>query len=150
MPATPPASRTPFYAAIAAILLFMLSLTQDAVTCMDFNGEKTLSSLSVFLTGAIVVLGGGIAEWLTWMANPLSLITLILVFCRKKAAVYFAYAALVPAFLFLFWKELLISENGRMAEITSHNAGYFLWLASICVLLYAALKVRTSATLPKN
>ena len=130
-------NRRPVIIAIISILLFALSLTQDAVTCTDFNGPKTLSSLSVFISGAVAILGGGLAEWITWMANPLYFTALILVLCRKRAAVYFISAAAFLAFSFLFWQELLVAENGRMAKISSLNAGYYLWLGSILVL-YAA------------
>lgn len=51
--------------------LFLLSLTQTALLCDDFDGLRTYSSINMFLTGGFCILGGGLMEWIIWLANPI-------------------------------------------------------------------------------
>jgi hypothetical protein len=78
-------------------------------------------------------------EWLIWLANPIYFTASILLLCHKKISVYFSISATLIALSFSTWKELLVSENGRQAEIASLNSGYFLWLSSMIILSAGAL-----------
>lgn len=128
--------------AIASLLLYAASFTQTAFTYNDFDGQRTFSSLTAFLSAMVSILGGGLAEWLCWLANPLYLTAAILLLCKKRIALYFSAPAALLSLWFLFWNEVLAAENGRMAPIASRGAGYFLWLLSMLLLWAAAVYFR--------
>lgn len=119
---------------MASLAIFIVSLTQKALTYSDFDGQGAYSSLSMFLMGGISVLGGGLLEWLIWLANPLYFISILLLLKRKKQSIKTSILATSVAFTFLFWKNILVSENGRNAEIVALKLGYWLWLSSLVVL----------------
>jgi len=124
---------------LASLAIFGVSLTQKALTYSDFNGQGKYSSLALFLTGGISILGGGLFEWLVWLANPLYFVSIFLLLKRKKQSMKTSILATVVAFAFLFWKNILVSENGRNAEIVALKLGYWLWLSSILVLTIGAI-----------
>lgn len=125
--------------AIASLVLYVASFTQTAFTYNDFDGPRTFTSLTAFISGMVSILGGGVAEWLCWLANPLYLTAAILLLCKKRIALYFGTPAALLSLWFLFWNEVLAAENGRMAPIASRNAGYFLWLLSMLLLWAGAV-----------
>lgn len=84
--------------------------------------------------GGLAILGGGTAEWMVWLANPLYIVAVILLLCSKKSGKKFSVAAAILALWFTTWKEILVAENGRTALIRHLNAGYWLWVLSIIVL----------------
>lgn len=119
---------------IISLTLFILSLTQTALVYDDFDGSKTHSSISLFLIGGISFLGGALLEWVVWLANPIYFISIILFLRNNNKAKLVSMTASIIAFSFLFWKEILAAENGRMASISSLKLGYYLWLMSFVVL----------------
>jgi hypothetical protein len=54
-----------------SIILFIVSLTLTAINYEDYDKLKSYSSISIFLLGGISILGGGLFEWLIWLANIL-------------------------------------------------------------------------------
>jgi hypothetical protein len=119
---------------IISLALFILSFAFPALTYLDYDGKKTAWSFQLFITGAFVILGGGLPEWLTWLANPLYLISIVLLFKRKRSSIKTSIAAALIAFSFFFWKDILISESGSTAIISSFKPGYYLWLGSMILL----------------
>jgi hypothetical protein len=119
---------------IISLTIFVFSLTQTALLCNDFNGARTYSSISMFLMGAICLLGGGLLEWIVWLANPIYFISIMFFLRANSKAKLFSIISSVLAFSFLFWKELLAAENGRTASIETFKLGYYLWLMSFIVL----------------
>jgi SAM-dependent methyltransferase len=113
---------------------FLISLLFPAFSYNDFNGLKTSGSFEIFLFGSIAILGGGLMEWIIWLANPLCFIAIILFLNKKKSSVGISSAAAFIALSFLFWQDILVSESGRMASITSLHTGYYLWLFSILIV----------------
>jgi hypothetical protein len=131
-------STTKKYIVLISLFLFIASLTQTAITYHDYDGQKTHDGGSLFLVGGIVILGGGLMEWFVWLANPLYLVALILLFRSKKLSRIFSVAAMLLATYFTTFKEILAAEDGRMATIEALNIGYWLWMLSMAILTIGA------------
>jgi len=133
---------------LISLLIFIVSLFLNAFQAEDMGRIKDYSSLEVFLIGPISVLGGGIFEFFIWSANIWFLISLV---CAYRNMYLISMISGLIAFLisgtFNFYKEILAAENGRMAEITNLNAGYFLWLSSILWITFSSvyLKIKEDA-----
>jgi hypothetical protein len=121
-----------------SIILFIVSLTLTAINYEDYDKLKSYSSISIFLLGGISILGGGLFEWLIWLANPIYFIALLLLLKRKRLSIIFSILATLIACSFATWHELLVSESGRMAKIESLGMGYVFWLLSFMILTYAS------------
>jgi uncharacterized membrane protein len=106
------------------------------------------NGFQAFIAGGFIILGGGISEWFVWLANPVYLAALILFFRSKKLNRIFAVAALLLALSFTTFKEILVSEDGRIAKIQTLNMGYWLWVVSIAILATGAFCYLMRA--PKN
>ena len=118
---------------IASLLLYGTSLALPALTIADIDGSKTTNGIETLLMGALSILGGGLLEWLTWLANPLFFLSISLKRKQKKSAVTVSWLATLLAVSFSFWTEILAGENGRMAPIENKGLGYFFWVASLAV-----------------
>jgi hypothetical protein len=117
-----------------SLIVYAVSLTQTAFTYNGFDGQKTISSLEALFMGMLAILGGGMLEWIIWLANPLYFFGIITFFYGRKLSIKASFAATALAFSFTTWKEILVSENGRTAKIESLNSGYWLWLSSLAIL----------------
>lgn len=122
------------YFLIISLTVFILSLTQTALTYNDFDGQKTHSSFALLLMGGLAILGGGTLEWLTWLANPIYFSALILFYKSDKKSIKLSILATIIALSFISWKEILAAESGRTAAIERLNAGYWLWTFSQIIL----------------
>jgi len=114
--------------------MLIISLTQDVIIREFQNKQEPQSSLEYFFMGSTAIMGGGLFEWVIWLANPLCLWAIIDLWKGKERAVIKCAIALVLAISFAFWKNILGSESGSMATIVSLEAGYYLWVLSITVL----------------
>lgn len=124
----------PWQIVAVSVLLFAFSLTQTAFHYSDYDGNKAMSSLEAFFAGSVAILGGGLMEWLTWLANPFYVIAVIFFIFKKRAAVSLSAIAASIAFSFMFWNNILASESGRTAGISGLSTGYYLWLLSLLLL----------------
>ena len=122
------------YILLISLTVFVVSLTQTALTYNDFDGQKIHSSVSLLLMGGLAILGGGLLEWLIWLANPLYFLAIIFLFKSNKTSKKVSIAATILALSFTTWKEILAAENGRTATIESLNLGYWLWVLSLTIL----------------
>lgn len=84
--------------------------------------------------GGLAILGGGLLEWIIWLANPLYFLAIIFLFKSNKTSIKFSVAATILALSFTTWKEILAAENGRTATVESLNLGYWLWVLSLTIL----------------
>jgi hypothetical protein len=116
------------------LTVFIVSLTQTALTYNDFDGQKIHSSLSLLFMGGLAILGGGLLEWFIWLANPLYVLALIFFFKSNKTSKVVSITATILALSFTTWKEILAAENGRTATIERLNLGYWLWVLSLTIL----------------
>ena len=133
-----------------SLLVFAISLTQNALV-VNYNDEiKTASSLEYLLIGSVAFMGGGLLEEIVWLANPLCLLAIVLLIKNNEKAVLWSLIASGLAISFSFWSEILGAESGTMAKIVSLELGYYLWLASILILTIGILinyKVSLKTTL---
>ena len=125
---------------IISLSLFLISLFQTAITYQDYNGIDKATGLHLLLIGSTAILGGGLLEWIVWLANPLSLLAIIFFFQKRLESRMASKTAMFLSLSFMFWRHILISENGRQAEILTKNLGYWLWLTSIIMLTYGIHK----------
>ncbi len=116
------------------MVVFVVSLTQNAFTYNDFDGQKTASSLEVLLVGAFIVLGGGLLEWIIWFANPLYFFGIISFFKGRKISMAVSILATLLALSFTTWTKVLVCESGREAEIENLDLGYWFWVAGLSIL----------------
>jgi len=58
---------------ISSLLVFVLSLTQNAMKMNEIDGVKYFSAISTLVSGGFGILGGAFYEWLIWLANPIFL-----------------------------------------------------------------------------
>jgi hypothetical protein len=124
---------------IISVTVFFISLTQTALTYKDFDGLKTHSSVSLLFMGGLAILGGGLLEWLVWLANPFYFIGLLLFYRSNKTSSSFSLLATIIALSFVAWDEILAAENGRVATIVSLEFGFWLWTASLTILTAGTL-----------
>lgn len=122
-----------------SLLVFAISLTQNALV-VNYNNEiKTASSLEYLFIGSIAFMGGGLLEEIIWLASPLCLLAIVFMIKDDKRAVLVSLIASALAISFSFWNEILGAESGTMAKIVSFELGYYLWLASILILTIGIL-----------
>lgn len=130
---------------VISLILFAISLTQNAYTINDLGQIKKASGFEAFFMGGLAFLGGGFFEWLIWLANPLYFLA---VFFRKRNidnAIAFGWMALILSLSFSLWRNLLAAENGRSAIIQSKGLGYIIWLISQIVWLVGLLITRSDS-----
>jgi len=130
-------SKKPIKIIFVSLVTFVLSLTQTAITYTDYDGIDNASGLSLLLSGSTAVLGGGLLEWIIWLANPLYFYSIFAFNKGNISARTASKASTVLSLWFLTWQQILVSANGRQASITHRNFGYWLWLASILILTIA-------------
>lgn len=117
-----------------SVLLFIASLSQDAIVYNDFDGQKTHASFPLLIMGGLAILGGGLLEWLVWLANPMYLLSIVLFIQNKGNALILSILSTLVGLSFLNWNEILASESGKTAEIESLELGYWLWISSLAAL----------------
>ncbi|ANF51654.1 hypothetical protein A0O34_14585 [Chryseobacterium glaciei] len=129
--------------ALISLLIFILSLFFNAFKVKDMGQIKDYSSLEVFLIGPISFLGGAGKEFFTWTANIWFLISLFCVFRRYYfISIISGLIAFLISGTFIFYKEILVSESGRMADIYSLEIGYYLWLTSIVFIIFSSIYLK--------
>ena len=118
---------------VLSLSLFFISLTLNAFT-FEYQGVKIMSSISCFLMGSIAVLGGGLLEWIVWLANPLCFISIFCLIMDKPIAQKINIASVILAMSFYSWNSILAAESGTSGKILSVENGYFIWLVSVVIL----------------
>ncbi|WP_261511225.1 hypothetical protein [Chryseobacterium paludis] len=114
------------------LFIFFISLFFKAFKVVDLGKMTDYKSGLILLFGAISFLGGGILEFFIWTANLWFLLAILFLYKKEYfIAILFGLLASAISLSFISWKEILVSENGRMGEIYSLEIGYFLWLFSI-------------------
>ncbi|KGO88140.1 hypothetical protein Q765_03575 [Flavobacterium rivuli WB 3.3-2 = DSM 21788] len=119
---------------ILSLIFFAIALTQNAITREFCDIREQQSSLDFFFMGSTAILGGGLLEWIIWLANPICLFAMLDLWKGKERAIIKCGIALTLAISFAFWKNILGSESGSMATVVSLQTGYYLWVMSIIVL----------------
>lgn len=116
-----------------SLSLFIFSLTQHVITIEGYD-NKSVTSWEYLTMGSVAIFGGGVLEWLIWLANPLYIVSIILFIKHSKLSMITAFIASFSAVLFSTWEEIRTDQNGNVASITELKLGYYLWVSSIIVL----------------
>jgi hypothetical protein len=128
----------------ASVVLFLASLATNAF-CLQTAGRLDCRHFgwAVLLLGwlelvAISDVGPFVA--LPWFANPCLLLAWMLTLARLRRAAGLAFAGIgcLLGASFLLGTSLQISEGGGPSTIVSRGAGYWLWLASLCLAVLGA------------
>ncbi|MBS2022113.1 MAG: hypothetical protein JST92_06855 [Deltaproteobacteria bacterium] len=161
---TPSRPRSPLLLATLAIsvALFAACLTQKCY-CSGNNGCG--DSLAVLLTGGLGILAefGTLSDHglqypvgatFTWLANPLLVLAWFFALRDRKVALGLAVAASALSSSFLLFKHVIGSNAGQYTDIIGYAAGYWLWVASACVLALGlavdTLRSRAPAQAPRG
>jgi hypothetical protein len=119
---------------IASLLIYAISLSTTAFTYNDINGIIVTSGMEAFFMGGLAILGGGLFEWILWLANPIFFISIFFTIKGKnRRAKPMSVIAVLIALSFLTWKNVLAAEDGRTGDIQTRGLGYFLWLLSMTI-----------------
>jgi hypothetical protein len=129
---------------VAAMMVYGFSMLLPAIVVDDFNGQKSYFGIEAFLTGSIIILGGGLFEWCIWLANPLFLFALFVAKKGSVLALITNVTAIILAVSFLSFSHLLTSSSGNEAEIDHLSYGYFAWMLSIGILAYGHVLSRSA------
>jgi hypothetical protein len=123
---------------LIVLSIFGVSLANDAIVVQKMDEKIVQPAINFFLIGSTAILGGGVLEWIIWLSNPISLISIVLFLYNDKylkRALQLNCIALFLSGSFYFWKEILVSESGATGKIISFESGYFLWVSSVFILL---------------
>lgn len=123
---------------LIVLSVFGVSLAYDAIVVQKLEEIIVQPSVNFFLIGSTAILGGGVLEWIIWLANPICLISIVIFLYNDKQlkrALQLNFIALILSGSFYFWEEILVSESGATGKIISFENGYYLWVASVFILL---------------
>jgi hypothetical protein len=127
-----------FGAGVLSLMLFFLSLCFPALYIG--GGEKPSEAYGF----AVLLLGWLGLPWpiyLPWLANPLLMICILLLFFRNfDKAIYLGAAALAFGIASFFVSE--VPSSSREEKIVGYGVGFFLWLSAIGLSFGASLYMR--------
>lgn len=121
--------KTTRFILLLSISLFFISLTQKGY-CTKNNCSDTIMLLLLGWFGMLMGVAG-----ITWIANPLILLSW---YFTKKASKYALYTSLLASaicFSFLFFSTVSDNESGHQNQVISYERGYWLWCASAVVMV---------------
>lgn len=113
---------------VISIGVFLFSLTQQSFCTDNFCGTSIMDLFS----GAIGIFLGGAA--LTWLANPLILMSWITYKKNPKLSLKCGALAFLISVSFLFFNKIVSDEAGNCRKIISYQLGYWLWVLSALVM----------------
>ena len=103
----------------------------------------------VFLLGWLGVFFGGAA--LTWLANPLIILSWIMTKRNSKHALTVSALASLICLSFLLFDKVIDNEAGHYNEIISYQSGYWLWACSALTMAFGNLYFKfAKSTTDKN
>jgi hypothetical protein len=121
-----------------SIMLFLISLTQDAYYIDRNDYDAYSNSLMLLLMGWLGMMSGGAG--LCWVANPLLFLSWFLYRANEKnVAALISSLAFVASVSFLFFDEVLSSEAPTYSKITEYKLGYWLWLSSCTFMAFSSI-----------
>lgn len=118
---------------IISILLYLISLTQDAFYVDNINHDAWSNSLVLLLVGWIGAIMGGYAA-LTWFANPLIFFSWLFFLKNVRVSFCLSLCSFILSISFLFFDNVITSEAPTFSKITSYEIGYWIWLLSILLI----------------
>jgi hypothetical protein len=127
--------------ALTSILLFIASLTQDCLYVDNPRNPRAWGQgINYLLGGWAGGLAGG--RVLAWLANPALLLAWLLFWSSsmwRTLAIGSAMVALALSLSFLFENRIITSEMPSYSSITGYGPGYWLWVGSTAMALFAGV-----------
>lgn len=123
--------------AVFAISLFVPCYYTPVYLTIDrVSTPKPEYGIAVFLLGWIEVFEQGYSAWL---ANPIWLLSLVLILRREKRwlSMTSVVIGLLLSLSFLRYEFVLVDEAGHQGPIIEIGIGYWLWVLSFVLLLWA-------------
>lgn len=125
-----------------SFVLLAISLANDAFYVDDAdNPRKWAPSFALFFVGWAAMLGGAPAGTFWWLANP-ALIAAWFMFSYRSTRPFAVAPALLSLFVslsFMLCDHFPDGTSGKFIRITGYGAGYWLWIASITVMVVATV-----------
>ena len=123
---------------ILSIILLLISFSQKAY-CVDGNCGENWSGLMCFLLGIFSLIFS--LSGISWLMNPLMIISYAIPLNKIKIKVAFSIAALIFGLSFLLFDEIIKYEAGHYGQITGYAMGYWIWILDAIVNLMGILIV---------
>jgi hypothetical protein len=122
---------------VLAAVLFLSSL--------GFNTLILSRGDSSFLMGFVCLLFG--FSYLAWFANPLFLVSVILLSLnRSYMALATSTVSLILAATTFLIQKVPYNEAGHTANVVGYGLGFYLWIASISMILLTSVVSMTIGT----
>ncbi len=148
---------------IIGVTLFIASLTQKCYCLGDQCGDSIaallfgwigvlleLGDIATFimekLQGQDTIFNSKIGATLSWLANPLIIISFVTLRFSPKTTVVISILSTLLILSFLLFRHVIANEAGHYNEITSYKMGYYLWLASSLTMLTGSIYLTTKMT----
>lgn len=129
---------------LAVSLLLFLACLPLSSFCVAQPGCREWPSWSLLVFGWVTMFGGW--PYVTWLANPLLLLTWVsLALSTRLLSLMFSAAALALGASFALTKQIVTNEGGVPGSIASFEWGYKLWVASMVASVMSALLVKDGA-----
>ena len=120
---------------ISSFVIFFISCFSKCFCTATFCADSFQALLSGWL---VVMSGAGVA----WLANPLLLITWILLLRNNKFALLLSIFATLLSLSFLGIDEVPINEAGGIEKIIKIEIGYWLWLFSCLITFIGSISLK--------
>jgi hypothetical protein len=118
-----------------ATVLFLSSL--------GFNTLLLSHGDSSFLMGFVCLLFG--FTYLAWYANPLFLVSIVLLSLNRSSwALAASTASVILATTTFLIQKVPYNEAGHMANVVGYGLGFYLWIASMSVVLLTSVLSKAS------
>jgi hypothetical protein len=115
---------------VLAVVLFLSSL--GLKTLLLSHGDSS------FLLGFVCLLFG--FSYVAWFANPLFVASIIfLSLNRSGMALATSTASVILAATTFLIQKAPFNEAGHMANVVGYGLGFYLWIASMCVILLTSV-----------
>jgi len=115
---------------VLAVILFLSSLGLN--TLILSQGDSS------FLMGFVCLLFG--FSYLAWFANPLFLMSILLLSLdRSRMALATSAASLILAATTFLIQKAPFNEAGHMANVVGYGLGFYLWIASMSAILLTSV-----------
>lgn len=122
---------------ILSLVLFVLSLLLPVFSTYRDNSYQ-MQGAGLLLFGWIGIFAqGGIC--LSWFANPFFITAISSTKRNPVVSIVFGSLSIIIASSFLFGGAIIANEAGHTTYITKIEIGFWCWLSSMIVILFASI-----------
>lgn len=128
-----------FWLVVSSITLYVLCLFFTPFYVADKDADVYSNSLFMVLLGWMSILGGGLIPTIIWLANPLYLFGGFLILNKEKFGIVAVSLSVILALYFTTLDSIMLGESGKTTAITELGAGFYLWISSFFMMLFAGV-----------